>query len=253
MADNLAFRQDWRLVVCNLEDRWSFIKRNRRSVMNSFTSYARARSPQQKEERRRHLLATARAMLTDSPAALDLGINELARHAQMTKSNVYRYFESSEAVLMDVLVEEFAAWQHELGAALARTGKNGSTIEHIARAFASTLCARPLLCRLISIMPSILERNVSSERMVEFKGKLLTIRQQAAAAFHSLCPALTTPAFEQVIKHALPLIIGLWPLSNPVGVAAQVIALHEFKNLRYSFEDDLEHALLALMRGIASG
>jgi hypothetical protein len=58
-------------------------------------------------------------------------------------------------------------------------------------------------------------------------------------------------AIEQVVKHALPLIIGLWPLSNPAGMAAQVIELPELKSLRYDFENDLEHALLTLMRGMA--
>ena len=46
----------------------------------------------------------------------------------MTKSNVYRYFESSEAVLMDLLVEEYAEWHAELGAALARGGKAGASV-----------------------------------------------------------------------------------------------------------------------------
>jgi len=219
--------------------------------MNSPIPYVRARSAEQKEERRRHLLATAREMLHQSPEALDLGINELAREAQMTKSNVYRYFESSEAVLMDLLVEEFAGWHAELGAALARGGKAGASVEHIARVFASTISARPLLCRLISILPSILERKVSFERMVDFKGSLLAVRQQTARDFHARVPAMPVPAFEQVVKHSLPLIIGLWPLSNPAGMAAQVTELPELKSLRYDFEKDLEHALLTLMRGMA--
>jgi AcrR family transcriptional regulator len=219
--------------------------------MNSPIPYVRARSAEQKEERRRHLLATAREMLRQSPEALDLGINELAREAQMTKSNVYRYFESSEAVLMDLLVEEFAVWHAELGTALARGGKGGASVEHIARVFASTISARPLLCRLISILPSILERKVSFERMVDFKGSLLAVRQRTAQDFHARVPAMPVRAFEQVVKHALPLIIGLWPLSNPAGMAAQVIELPELKSLRFDFEKDLEHALLTLMRGMA--
>ncbi|KIQ28880.1 TetR/AcrR family transcriptional regulator [Xanthomonas campestris] len=216
--------------------------------MNSFTPYVRARSVEQKEERRRHLLTTARAMLDDSPGALDLGINELARQAQMTKSNVYRYFESSEAVLIDVLVEEYAGWQAELGAALAG-GKRKATAESIAAVFAQTLCARPLLCRLTSIMPSILERKLSFERMVEFKLNLLALRHQAAQALHARLPTMSVQAFDEVIKHALPLIIGLWPLSHPVDVAAQVIALPELEGLRYNFQQDVERALLILMRG----
>ena len=79
--------------------------------------YLRARSPEQKEERRRHLLDTARSLLSEMTDVHDLGINELARRAQMTKSNVYRYFESSEAVLMDLLVEEFAGWHAEMSRA----------------------------------------------------------------------------------------------------------------------------------------
>jgi AcrR family transcriptional regulator len=219
--------------------------------MNSPISYVRARSAEQKEERRRHLLATARKMLRQRPEALDLGINELARQAQMTKSNVYRYFESSEAVLMDLLVEEFAGWHAELSAALARGGKACSSVEHIARVFASTISARPLLCRLTSILPSILERKVSLERMVDFKGNLLAVRQRAAQDFHARVPNMPARAFDQVVKHALPLIIGLWPLSNPTGIAAQVIELPALESLRYDFEQDLEHALLALMRGMA--
>lgn len=217
--------------------------------MTSSHSYVRARSPEQKEERRRHLLATARDMLLQDPDVLDLGINELARQAEMTKSNVYRYFESSEAVLMDLLVEEFAGWHADLSVAWDRGGKNARSVEHIARVFASTIVARPLLCRLTSILPSILERKVSLERMVEFKGNLLAIRQRTAQDFHARVPTMTVQAFDQVVKHALPLIIGLWPLSNPTGIAAQVIEQPDLRSLRYDFEHDLEQAMLALMRG----
>lgn len=219
--------------------------------MNSPASYVRARSAEQKEERRSHLLVTARGLLIQSPAVLDLGINELAREAEMTKSNVYRYFESSEAVLMALLAEEFAGWYAELGAALASRGRPKMAIEHVALIFASTIAARPLLCRLTSILPSILERNVSLERMVEFKGQLLALRQQIAHDLHAVLPSITVSDFEKVVKVALPLITGLWPLSNPVGLAAEVIAQPGLESLQYDFEQDLELALLTFMRGLA--
>jgi len=218
--------------------------------MSHPSPYLRARSPEQKEERRRHLLDTAKSLLLEITDAHPLGINELARKAEMTKSNVYRYFESSEAVLMDLLVDEFAAWHAELSAALARGGKSGARIEHIARVFASTISARPLLCRLTSILPSILERKASFERVVDFKSKLLAVKQRAAQDFHARVPQLPVRDFEQVLRHAVPLIIGLWPLSNPAEIAAQVVELPGLESLRYDFEQDLEHALLALMRGM---
>lgn len=58
--------------------------------------------------------------------------------------DVYRYFESSEAVLLTVLVEEFVQWHGEL-----RTALNGSrTIEHIGRAFAAAAYAHSDLAAL---------------------------------------------------------------------------------------------------------
>ena len=214
------------------------------------TTYLRARSAEQKEERRRHLLDTARTLLGQSPNLRDLGINELARQAQMTKSNVYRYFESSEAVLMDVLVEEFVQWHGELGAALGT--KAGATVKDIAQAFSATVAARPLLCRLTSILPSILEHNVSLERMAEFKRNLLAVRQQVALDFQACVPTIAVPVFEHCVRQALPLIIGLWPLSHPAELAEQVLAHPDLASLRYDFQRDLEAGVLMLLQGLAA-
>ncbi|MFB9121839.1 TetR/AcrR family transcriptional regulator [Paraburkholderia dipogonis] len=166
------------------------------------STFLRARSDEQKEERRRHLLDTAKLLL-ETPDVHDLGINELARCAQMTKSNVYRYFDSSEAVLLTVLVEEFMIWRTELRAALSREARRRGTIKHIARAFSATVAARPLLCRLASVFPSILERNVSAERMVGFKQGLLSIRKDTALDFHDCMLSISASAFEKFIHQAL--------------------------------------------------
>ena len=213
------------------------------------STYLRARSAEQKEERRRHLLDTAKLLLLEIPDVHDLGINQLARCAQMTKSNVYRYFESSEAVLLTVLVEELMIWGTELRAALSREARRRVTIGHIARAFSATVAARPLMCRLTSVFPSLLERNISAERMVGFKHGLLTVRKQTALDFHRCLPSISASAFEKFIHQALPLLIGLWPLSNPTNVAAEVIARPDLKALRYNFQRDLEEGLLMLLGG----
>jgi len=221
--------------------------------MSHSTPYLRARSPEQKEERRRHLLDTARALLLDVPDVHDLGINELARGANMTKSNVYRYFESSEAVLLGVLVEEFILWRAELREALNSGLKHAGTIEQIARAFSETVAERPLLCRLTSIFPSILEHNISSERMVEFKYGLMAVRMETAADFHAFVPSISAASFERCLHFALPMSIGLWPLSHPAKLAAEMIERPELAALRYRFQQDLEEGLLMLLRSLPRG
>ena len=219
--------------------------------MSPPSPYLRARSPEQKEERRRHLLDTARSMLLEMPDIHALGINELARKAEMTKSNVYRYFESSEAVLLEVLVEELMAWHAEFVDALDRGGKRKGTPEHAVRAFAATWAGRPLLCRLNSIFPSILERNVSAERIVQFKQGLMTMRHQIAMDFHRCVPTIPAGTFDRLMHFAVPLLIGLWPLASPGEMAAAVTARPELAPLRYRFQQDLEEGMLLLLRSLS--
>lgn len=60
---------------------------------------------------------------------------------------------------------------------------------------------------------------------------------------------ISEPRFERFIHQALPLLIGLWPLSHPAPVAADVIERPELAALRYDFQRDLEEGLLMLLRG----
>lgn len=212
------------------------------------SSYFRARSAEQKEERRRHLLNTAKALLHEIPDVHDMGINELARCAQMTKSNVYRYFESSEAVLLTVLTEEFMMWRTELCETLDQGAKERGTIEHIVQVFSATLTARPLLCRLISVFPSILELNITMDRMIEFKLGLQSLRKETALDFHHCMPSVSPVTFEKFIHQALPFLIGLWPLSNPGKISAEVMSQPNLADLHYDFQAELKEGLLMLLR-----
>ena len=66
----------------------------------------------------------------------------------MTKSNVYRYFESREAVRLALLVEEWTTW---LGA--LRAEEPASTqVDDLMRALARSLVARPRLCLLLCLL-----------------------------------------------------------------------------------------------------
>ena len=62
--------------------------------------FQRARSEEQREARRQAILGAAAAMLAEMPVA-EITLNELSRRVGLAKSNVLRYFESREAVLLE--------------------------------------------------------------------------------------------------------------------------------------------------------
>ncbi|MFZ6720506.1 TetR family transcriptional regulator [Undibacterium sp. Ji49W] len=216
--------------------------------MTTSETFQRARKPEQKEERRMHLLATAKAALHGGMEVSDLGLNELARKAQMTKSNVYRYFENREALLLALLEEESVLWRGELVERLAITQQ--ATAEQIAQAFAGASVAYPLMCRLFSALPSIIEHNVSRERLTEFKLNSLALMVGLAEQLHLSAPTLPFESYVRFVRLAMAMLIGLWPLSRPASALAGVLSLPELQALRYDFETDFTSGLLLLLRGL---
>src|SRR4051794_24550898 len=134
--------------------------------------FQRARSEEQREARRQAILAAAAAMLTEMPVA-DVTLNELSRRSGLAKSNVLRYFESREAVLLELLD---AAWQDwlarldsELDGAIGRDGPVTVRSGQLASVVAASLAARPMVCDLLSAQAAVLERNVSPQVAAQYK------------------------------------------------------------------------------------
>lgn len=214
--------------------------------------FLRARRPEQKEERRERLLATAREMLDEGVSLRELSLNELARRASMTKSNVYRYFESREAVLLALLEEEWTEWFVGLAESWRRPAAGRDALEHAVRHLARTLVRRPLLCLLTSALPSVVEQNLSEETIREFKLRSLDFFAEASQFFAEHVPGFSRDAAHRLLHDGVVVVAGLYPLAHPAPAVARVLAAPEMRGLCHDMDRDLERIMLALARDLAS-
>jgi AcrR family transcriptional regulator len=209
-------------------------------------SFTRARKPEEKESRRAHVLKTARTLLQNGTPLQELGLNELARHAEMTKSNLYRYFESREHVLLELLRDEWSTWFAALSGTWRRAPNKHSALSHLARHFARSLARQPLLCELTSALPSVLERNLSETAILSFKRESLTFFEQAATFISTQVPELSKGAAFQLMHDGAALVTGIWPHAHPAPAVARVIASQpELCSFARNFEADLSRLLHA--------
>ncbi|MEE3920877.1 helix-turn-helix domain-containing protein [Micromonospora sp. BRA006-A] len=81
-------------------------------------TFQRARTEEQREIRRRAILDVASAMLDEMPVAA-VTLNELSRRVGLAKPNVLRYFQSREAVLLELLDRYLREWLTDLADELA--------------------------------------------------------------------------------------------------------------------------------------
>ncbi len=115
----------------------------------------------------------------------EMSLNELSRRVGLAKSNVLRYFESREAVLLELLDDFLGEWLTELEEALAAGVDVQATPETRARQLADiltrTLSARRALCDLFGAQGGVLEHNVSVEVVKRHKrsslGKLAVMAE----------------------------------------------------------------------------
>ena len=156
-------------------------------------TFQRARTEEQREIRRRAILDMASAMLDEMPVAA-VTLNELSRRVGLAKPNVLRYFESREAVLLELLNDFLQEWLAELADELAAgvdanlpmAGRATAVAEILSR----TLSDRTVLCDLFGAQGSVLERNVSVEVVARYKRASLDHLTAMAALIQKYLPEL---------------------------------------------------------------
>jgi hypothetical protein len=110
---------------------------------------------------------------------------------------------------------------------------------------------RPLMCHLMSILPSVLEHNISFESVREFKLETAELVAELAEAMHRAVGDLTVEQHGVLLHHGFTLIVGGWPLSCPSDVAERVMEETDaLQPMRHRFEPDLAEALLLMARGM---
>ncbi|UFS60224.1 TetR/AcrR family transcriptional regulator [Subtercola endophyticus] len=212
------------------------------------TAFQRARTDEQRAARRAIILETTLSLLTTTRVA-DLTLNELARTVGLAKSNVLRYFESREAILLELYDREYAAWLDALDVALAGI----VSIEPIADVMAQTISERPIFCDLCASAPGVLEHNVSAEVAAAYKRSAVANAERLGAL---VLPRLGVDSFASgiVFVGGVNIIVGgVWANSQPsTGMAAAYEANPDLRAMRVNLGYSLRELLATLLVGVVA-
>jgi TetR/AcrR family transcriptional regulator len=210
-------------------------------------NFQRARRPAEISSRREALLAAA-GELFDAEGPNGAGLNAIAARAGFTKSNVYRYFESREAVLINLHLGELAAMTDAVEARLAAC--EVADIEGAVEAMTKSFLERPRLGRLLSILASVLEENVSREAIIATKRESRANMMRLVTALNRILPNLSPEECGWTWTVTTLFVVGLWPAAHPARAVVEVLAAEEFCQLRLEPERDVKRGVLTILRGV---
>jgi AcrR family transcriptional regulator len=216
-------------------------------------TFQRARSEEQREIRRQAILDTAAAMLGAMPVS-EVSLNELSRRSGLAKSNVLRYFESREAILLELLDRATRQWLSELPALLAAGVDSGAAAqargEQLAAVLARSVAPRRALCDLLSAQTGVLEHNVSAEVAGRYKRAMLDGYADLAGLALGQLPELGGEGAFKACAMAMVFIGALWSYTqHPPSVLAAYEADPSLTVVRLDFAGALEEALATLFAG----
>jgi len=127
--------------------------------------YIRARTPKRKQERMAAIMAAADDLFAERPYH-QITMGTIAEKLGWSRSNLYKYAATQEEVFLALHSAKNRAWLEELATEL-----DGAPLPaaEFARTWAEVTASHSSFLRYQGILVSIIESNVTHERLVEFK------------------------------------------------------------------------------------
>lgn len=218
------------------------------------TGFQRARSDEQRAARSQAILDAAAEMLEEMTVA-ELSLNALSRRVGLAKSNVLRYFDSREAVLLELLHGLLRDWvahlAEELPTAVRRRAAFPRRAEQLAQAIAASLDARPVLCDLMSAQAGVLEHNVSVEAVTTHKLRGLEQAQIICELIRDALPELSDEDAWKYLLGVWTMASAFWPFACAPDALVQAYAADErLARTNVEFADALADYLTTIAVGL---
>jgi len=211
--------------------------------------FQRARQPHQKAQRRAIILQAAREMLEDKDLAA-VSLNRLAERVGLAKSNVVRYFETREAILMQILQEDIEDWVNAQVPRLQRMRTTTNRVDRLVEILVTATVERPRLCMLGSVVAAILERNVKVETATAFKKTNRVHVGRLVSAMADAVPELSASRHGELIKLQGALVAGLWQHARPSDTMIQVLEDPDLQGTHIDFERALRRGTQLIAAGL---
>lgn len=212
------------------------------------SDFQRARSPEAKRVREAAILDAARRLGSER-GIRQVTLTDIADAVGMHKSAMLRYFETREEIFLRLTAEGWRDWAPTLTERLLTITRPDP--DAVAAEFAATLAARGMFCDLLGQTPLNLERNVSVDKVREFKLTTGEALGQIVPAVRTVLPGLTEQDGVDLIAAATAMAGSFYQIATPPPeIAALYRSDPRLAHALVDVEPRLSRILGAMLRGL---
>jgi AcrR family transcriptional regulator len=209
-------------------------------------SFLRARQPAQIEQRKEAILRTA-LLLFQKNGLENVSLTDIAREVGLSKSNIYRYFESREHIYLVVLQRLAVRFEQRLYPPIKKLNGKGS-VAKVADIMTQAYIDSPEYGELITVVNSVLEKRLTPPLIINFRAVFLERRKRLAAVLASALPAISAEKMLPFTLHIFLHVPGLWTFCYPRPDSEKLLNEPEHRHLKLDFRREMTLFLEAILK-----
>ena len=207
----------------------------------------RARKEEDKERRRRAILDAARALFAER-GLVGFAMGDVAERAGLSRAALYLYWPTREELLLAVLEELLWQWLDELDGRLDDSAEP-TPPRRLATIVCDSLASYEPLGRLLAVLQTVLEHNVSRASVVRFKTELAARMAATGVRIERHVP-LRAGQGVRVLLHLNALLVGLVQMADSAPVVQEVLSHPPLDALKVELPRELRDALITYFVGL---
>ncbi len=210
-------------------------------------SYVRASRTGEKEERSRHIIDSAAAVLNDVRFE-KFTLDRVAEKAGFSRGGIYKYFRTKEDLLLALHTQQMSAMTERL----LRKAKSGMSDRAFAKAFLDSALADPLYLRILRRYEGIANENASDEALMEW-WQFYRENMKRIIGYVSVCLDLDWDATNEAIWSITAMLMGASQMqSTQRGMRLDQAPLSEQKKAQNQLRELFLASAETTLRGLRS-
>lgn len=170
----------------------------------------RARLQPEKQERKKEILFSAEKLFLDSNGELNkISVDSIVKGSGISKGTFYLYFKTKEEVYLDLLEDKFVEWFESMKKGFRELGRNPDP-EKIADVLIKYVTEHNYFIKLLVISNLIIEKNIESERLFQYKIKLLKLVQELGEVVESRVTTIEIGEGSILLMRSYGIVLGVW-------------------------------------------
>ena len=200
------------------------------------------------KQAKRQVILTAALQIFRRTSYNEVTMSAIAERSKLAKGTLFLYFPTKEELFLALMEDQMIEWFDTVDTELDSLEEN--SIPAVAALFADSLSERAEFTRLLAIHSTIIEQNVSYEAIFKHKQLILQRLAGTGARLEASLPFLKKGQGAHSILQCQAMVVGLWHLSDPSPIAANVIEKEGLTAFKLNFIFEFKTMLTSLLHGI---